>query len=185
MLCLTAWGRWAVENLSCTATLPGGGGHWNSCNAPPHCVGAVGNATLASALPHCSGAVGSGTPAMNCLIACGQWVVELLLCTATLSEGSGLWNCCNALPHPVGSTTPAVHGRTAWGRRAVELLQCAGPLAGGMGSPAQEAVAALRAELLQYTGTLPQGSGQCNSCNARAHQLGGRGVLHRRRSLPK
>ena len=40
-------------------------------------------------------------------------------------------------------------------------------------------------ELLQYTATLPRGCGQWNSCNARAHQLGRRGVLPRRRSLPK
>ena len=66
MQCLTTWGQWAVELLqstaslpgcswqlellSCTASLPRRGGHWNSCNA----------------LPHGLGAVGSGTPAMHC-----------------------------------------------------------------------------------------------------------------------
>ena len=49
---LTALGQWAVELLQCTALLPGGSGQCNSnsCNA----------------LPHCLGAVGSGTPAMHC-----------------------------------------------------------------------------------------------------------------------
>ena len=42
MHCHTAWGHWAVELLQCTATVPGGSGQWNSCNALPHCLGAVG-----------------------------------------------------------------------------------------------------------------------------------------------
>ena len=57
------------------------------------------------------------------------------------------------------SGTPAMHCRTAWGQWAVQLLQC--------------------------TAIAPRGGGQWNSCNARAPQLGGRGVLPRRRSLPK
>ena len=60
MHCLTAWGQWAVELLQCTAALPGGSGQCNSCNA----------------LPHCLGAVDSATPAMHCLTAWGQWAVE-------------------------------------------------------------------------------------------------------------
>ena len=40
-------------------------------------------------------------------------------------------------------------------------------------------------ELLQRTTSLPAGGGQWNSCNARAHQLGGQGFPPRRRSLPK
>ena len=48
---------------------------------------------------------------------------------------------------------------TAWGHWAVELLQC--------------------------TVTPPRGGGQWTCCNARAHQLGGRGVLPRRRLPPK
>ena len=39
--------------------------------------------------------------------------------------------------------------------------------------------------LLQCTATPPGGSGQCNSCNVRAHQLGGRRVLARRWLLPE
>ena len=55
--CLTAWGQWAAELLQYTAALPGDSGQWNSCNA----------------LPHCLGAVGSGTPAAHRRIAWGQW----------------------------------------------------------------------------------------------------------------
>ena len=67
------WGQWEVELLQCTASLPGGSGQCNSCNA----------------LPHCLGAVGSGTPAMHRLNAWGQWAVQLLQCTASLPWGSG------------------------------------------------------------------------------------------------
>ena len=65
MHCLTALGavgsgnlamQWAVQLLQCTAPLPGGSGQCNSCNA----------------LPHCLGAVDSATPAMHCLTALGQ-----------------------------------------------------------------------------------------------------------------
>ena len=54
----------------------------------------------------------SGILAMHCHTAWGQWVVELLQCTATLPEGSGQWNFCNVLPRclgAVGSATPAMH----------------------------------------------------------------------------
>ena len=57
MHCLTAWGQRAVELLQCTASLPGGSGQCNSCNAPPRCLGAVGSGTLAM---HCPTAWGSG-----------------------------------------------------------------------------------------------------------------------------
>ena len=102
-----------------------------------------------NALPHCLEAMGSATPAMHCLIACGQWAVKLLQCSATLPVGSGQCNSCNALPHclwAMGSVTRAMHCLTVWGHFAVELLQC--------------------------TATLPGGSGQCNSCNALPDCLG-------------
>ena len=89
MHCLTAWGQWAVQLLQCTASLPWGQwavellqctasltwrtGQWNSCNA----------------LPQCLGAVGTETSAMHCLNAWGQWAVQLLQCTASLPWGSG------------------------------------------------------------------------------------------------
>ena len=41
MHCLTAWGQWAVQLLQCTVSLPRGSGQCNSCNAQPHCLGAV------------------------------------------------------------------------------------------------------------------------------------------------
>ena len=62
-------GQWAVQLLQCTASLPWGSRQCNSCNA----------------LPHCLGAVGSATPAMYCLTTWGQWTVQLLRCTASLA----------------------------------------------------------------------------------------------------
>ena len=100
-----------------------GSGQCNSCNA----------------LPHCLGAVGSATPAIHCLTAWGQWAVQLLLNTASLPGGSGQWRsrfCCNALLlclGAVGSATPALHCLTAWGQWAVQLLQCTASLPGGSG----------------------------------------------------
>ena len=73
MHCLTARGQGVAQLLQCTATLPVGSGQWNSYNA----------------LPHCLGAVGSGSPAMHCLTAWGQWAVDFLQCTGTLPGGSG------------------------------------------------------------------------------------------------
>ena len=49
-------------NQQHTASPPRGSGQWNSCNA----------------LPHCLWAVGIGTPAMHRHTACGQWAVELM-----------------------------------------------------------------------------------------------------------
>ena len=87
----------------------------------------VGRAQVSSCPP------GSGTPSGQCLIVLGhaslcwgseqwnsfstpphgigQWVVELLLCTASM-------------PWAIGSETPSVHCLTALGQWAVELLLC-------------------------------------------------------------
>ena len=182
MHCLTAWGQWALQLLQCTASLPGGSGQCNSCNAPPHCPGAV----------------GSETSAMHCRTAWGQWAVQLLQCTAALPGGSGQCNSCKALPHcprAVGSGTPAMHCLTAWGQWAVELLQCTAPLLWGSGQcnscnalphcpgavgSATLAMHCLTASAcgqrtvqpLQCTASLPWVSGQCNSCNTLPHCLG-------------
>ena len=68
---------------------------------------------------------------MDCLIALGQWAVELLQCTASLprvvgsatlamhcriAPGQRAWNTCNTVPHhmaAVGRATPAMHYLTA------------------------------------------------------------------------
>ena len=152
MHCLSASRQWAVQLLHCSASPTRGSGQWNSCQALPHCPGAVGSATPAMpcltcyALPYCQGAVRSGTPAMHCLTA----------------GGSGQCTSCSTLSHrpgAVGSATHATYCHTAWGQWAVELLQCTGPPAGGTRKTAQEAVAALRAELMQCTATLLACSG--------------------------
>ena len=85
MHCLTAWGQWAVELLQCTASLPGGSGQCNSCNAPPHRPGGSGRCNSCNALPQCLGAVGSAAPAIHCGTAWGQWAAQLLQRTAALA----------------------------------------------------------------------------------------------------
>ena len=169
-----------MQLLQCTASLPGGSGHCNSCNA----------------LPHCLGAVGSATPAIHCCTVWGQWTVQLLRRTASLPGGSGQWNSRNALPHclgVVGSATPAIHCRNVSGQWTVQLLQCTAPLPGGSGqcnscdalphclgavgsaTPATHCLTAWgqwTVQLLQCTAPLPGGSGQCNSCNTLPHRLG-------------
>ena len=101
MHCHTAWGQWAVEGLSCTATLLRGSGQRNSCNALPQAVavqllhytasllGGSGQCHSWNTLPHCLGVVGSGTLAIHCLTAWGQWAVQLLQHTASLPVGNG------------------------------------------------------------------------------------------------
>ena len=49
-----------------------GNGQWNSCNAPPYCLGAVGRATSA----------------MQCHTAWGPWAMKLLSCTMSLPRGA-------------------------------------------------------------------------------------------------
>ena len=159
MHCPSAWEQWAADPLQYTASLPGGSGRCNSCNAMTASLpGGSGQCNFCNALPHYPGAAGSAPPAMHCLTArgqwavqllqCtaslpwGQWAVELLQCTASLPLGSRQCNSCNALPHCLGavdSATPAMPYLTALGQWAVQLLQC--------------------------TASLPGGSGQCNSCN--------------------
>ena len=92
-----------MQLLRRTASLPGGSGQWNSCNA----------------LPHWLGAVETVTPAAHRLTAREQWAVQLLRRTTSLPGGSGQWNSCNTLPHclgAVGSATPAMHCLTALGQ---------------------------------------------------------------------
>ena len=144
MECLTAWGQWIVEPRQYTASLPGDSGQCTSCNTLTHCLGAVGR--------------------------------EFVQHITSFHGGRGHWNSSrNMVPHwpgAAGSGTPTMQCQTAGRRCAVELLQRAGPPAGGTGTPAKEAVAAERADLLQCTATLPGGSGQQNSCHAPPHCMG-------------
>ena len=165
MHCLTAWGQWAVELLQCTASLPGGSGQRNSCNALPHCLGALGSATSAIHCRTALGAVGSATPAMHCLSALGQWAAELLQRTASLPGSSGQCNSCNALPHCPGGSGQC-NSCNGWSECS------AGPVGmyywahrpGGMGSPTQGVV---RASFRVYGGP--------SSSENRAHRPGGDG----------
>ena len=144
--CLTAWGKWAVQLLQCTASLLGGNGHCNSCNVRSHQArgrGVVpGRRWLPkerysyTALPHCLGAVGSATLAMHCRTPFGLWAVQLPQCTASLPGGSGRCNSRNTMRQclgVVGSRTPATYCLTTWGQRAVQLLQCTTVLPKGSG----------------------------------------------------
>ena len=150
MHCLTASGQWAMQLPQCTATLPWGSGRWNSCNALPHCPGAVGTAAPAMLCltaggqravqflqrrPQCPWAAGIGSPAMPCYTAWRK-VVELLQCTASEPGGSRQWNSCNAPPHYLGAVCrgmPAMQCLTTWWQWAVQLLQSTSSLPGGSG----------------------------------------------------
>ena len=150
-----------MQLLRCTASLPGGSGQCNSCNALPHCPGAVDSATPAM---HRLASWGQWTAQLlQCtrLTAWGQWAVQLLQCSASLRWGSRQCNSCNVLPHclgAVGSATPAMHCLTAWGQWVVQLLRCTAPL--------------------------PCVSGKCNSCNALPHCPGGSGQCNFCNALP-
>ena len=127
MHCLTTYGLWASPLVQFTASVRGGSGRSNSCNA----------------LPQCLGAVGSGIFAMHCLTVWGQWAVEFvqrwevqfLECTALGPGGTGQCNSSNARRHrlgvvgcrspaTVGSATPAIRCLAAWGLWAMQLVQC-------------------------------------------------------------
>ena len=47
--------------------------------------------------------MGSGTPAIHCHTARGQWVVDILRCTATLPGSNRQCNSCNAQPQCLGA----------------------------------------------------------------------------------
>ena len=132
-----------------------------------HCNTAKGQ--WAMKLVQCMPALPGGrvTPATQCLTAWGQWAVLLLQCTASLPWGTGQCNSRNALPHcgsgQCNSSNTLAHRLAAVGSET-PATRCQLPR--GTGSPAQEAVATLIAELMQCTATLPRGSGQWNSCFA-------------------
>ena len=155
MRCLTALGQWALQLLQCTASPPWGSGQWNSCNA----------------LPQGLGAVGSATSAKQCPTACRQWAVQLLQCTASMPSGSRQCNSCNAPPHclgAVGSGTPATTASTPGGSGQCNFRNALpqGLRAVGTGPLAIHCLTALgqwALDLLHYTASLPGGNGQCNS----------------------
>ena len=160
-----------------------------------------------NALQQCPGAMGTRTHVMHCLTAWGQRTVQFLQYTATLLGGSGECNSYNTLPHclaAVGSGAPATHCLTAWGHWVVQILQRTASLPGGSGQCKSCSALAHRLEAVGI-GTpamrCPTISGEGESCpggrrclwgacggrqppSAQTHNLGGRGVVPRRRSLP-
>ena len=157
--CLTAGGQRIMLFLQCTASLPGGSGHWDSCNALTHCQGA--------------GAVRTAPPAMRCLIASGQWAVLLLQYTASLPRGIGQWNSCKALHHSLGvlgTANPAMHCLIARGSGQWNFCNALPHCLGAVGSAtlATHCVTAWgqwAVGLLQYTASLPFGGRQWDPCN--------------------
>ena len=97
MHCLTALGQQAVQLLQCTASLPGGSGQRNSCNALSHCLGAVGSGTPAMLCPTAWGQWAAQLLPYTAALPGGQWAVQLLQRTASLPSGSRQCNSCNAL----------------------------------------------------------------------------------------
>ena len=83
MHCYNARGQRVVDLLQCTATLRGGSGEWNSCNAVHDCLRAGGN----------------GIVALHHLTMWGEWALQLLQCIATPCAG----NSCYAPPHYLGA----------------------------------------------------------------------------------
>ena len=70
---------------------------------------------------------------MHCLTAWGQWAVDLLQCTASLSGAVGSASPaihCRTARGAVGSATPAMHCLAAWGQWALQLLQCSAEYSG-------------------------------------------------------
>ena len=102
MHCHAAWGHGALELVQCTATLPGGNAV-EFLQGSGTLLGGSGQRKTCNTLPHCVRVVGSGTPAMQCLTAYGQWVVEPLQCTTTLRGANN-------------GGTLTMHCLTAWGQ---------------------------------------------------------------------
>ena len=168
-----------MELWQYTTSPLGGAAKWNFYNAPPHYLGVVGSATLAmryliawgqggiELVQYTASVLGGSQqcPFCNTVPHCvGQWVLQLVPCTATPPSGgkeclpqcntsllgrTGQPNSCNAVPHylgAVGSGTLAMLCLTAQGQWAVQLLPC--------------------------TASLPGGNGQCNACIALPPCLG-------------
>ena len=129
MNCHSAWGQQAVQLLEFTASIRRGSGPFNSCNALPHCLWAVGRATptghrhtdlgqWAVQLLECTAVPGASGPcnSLQCTPSLPGGIAQCNSYTTTLPRGSGQCNSCNALPHfvgAVGSATLAMHRLTA------------------------------------------------------------------------
>ena len=172
----------AEEVLQFSASsLPMGSQQWNSCNAPPHCLWAV----------------GGGIPVMHCHTVCavdvgrdravapeggvprGTQRTYALYCFVFDSQLPVTEESCSCAHLRV--TTPTMHCHTACGQCALELLFCTATLPTGSGrwiSCGQWVVELLQrlgqwaVGLLQCTATLLGGSGQWTSCHELPHRLG-------------
>ena len=102
----------------------------------------------------------------------GQWAVDLLQRNAILPGGTGQCNSCNALSHRLGaagSGTLAIRDPTKW--EEGESYPGGGHyLKSGSGAMHwRSARGQWVVQLLQYTASLPRGSGQWNSYQALPH----------------
>ena len=143
MHCHTARGKWAMELLQCTASLPGS--QWAlqllQCTAlTASGQWAVGLLQRAATLPSGSGQCNSCNTLHSLLEGSGQWnycnelphyqgllEMPIVQCTASSPRGSAQWDSFHALPHcprALGSGTCAMQCLTAQGQWAVQLLQC-------------------------------------------------------------
>ena len=188
MHCLTAWGQWAVQLLQRTASLPGGSGQCNSCNALPYCLGAVGCVQWSECpagpvgilnrayRPAGTGSLAHGVVGLSCR-ACGE-----------VEPGPPAWGDGESCPvggrsllqGPWGGVFFGEPGPPAWGGRGVQPtgwseppsrpmgrrhLRRTGPTGlGGTGSPAQGVV-----------GASFKAHGEASPSENRAHRPGGGG----------
>ena len=159
--CHSAQGQRAVELLQWIAAMHGGSGQCNSCNTLPHCLGAVGNAT----------------PAMHRHTAWGRWAVELLQCVGRAGGETGSCARRRSLPKERNSCNapPQCLGAVGGGTRVMQCHSAQGQWAVRSATPPMSCLFAWgkwAMQLLQYTASLPGGSGECDSCTALAHRLG-------------
>ena len=141
-----------MQLLQCTASLPWGSGQWTSCNALPHCLGAVGSGT--PAITGRTGLGGTGSPAQGVVGTSCKAHGEPSSSNNRAHRPGGDGESCpgggrSLLPGPMGGHLLQRTGRT-------------GP--GGTGSPAQGVF-----------GVSCQANGGPSSSENRAHRPGGDG----------
>ena len=193
-----------MELLPCSATVPGGAGQWNSCNARAHQLrgrGAPPRRRLppkkresCNALLHCLGAVGSATPVMHRLTACRQWAVKLLSCTTALPWGQWavqLSECTATLPRSSGRRNSYNARLTKLGGRGVPrrrrplreegssrnaLPHCLGAI--GSATPAMHRHTASGRWAVEFLQSAGPAAVYCRSCTAHCPK-GGRRCIAR------